>query len=258
MIAPAPVFPARAKKQANMSPLLKALRARFRTPQDCLKVLGIDERVLRSPQLAFDARSTDDPDTGALRTELEKLLCESLSGDALEKARTLLSHHLGGEEYVGPAEIAAAEEAEAEAAEDHGDDDEELKPEPEPEPETKASRRAKVSSFLKEKGSSDADLAEFWRIVDAEIDQARERRNGVVGDRQARQKLAADAAADRSFLALFPEAARFTARSALESGLESAQERESRPQVAVDHVAMGATVRGGDWLDQLTRRIGIA
>lgn len=77
--------------------LRDALRKKFRTPQDALRALGLDEFLLdvaRSKQQA--GLSRDQVDLPALRAKLEQLLCEHLSGDELEQARGLLNQHLLG------------------------------------------------------------------------------------------------------------------------------------------------------------------
>src|SRR5690349_14409653 len=62
-----------------------ALRARFKSPRDALKALGIDaEKVLRAPDLAYDARDMSGPEY--LRREDQ--IVKNLSGS--ERAREML------------------------------------------------------------------------------------------------------------------------------------------------------------------------
>jgi hypothetical protein len=87
-----------------MSPLLRALKAKYRRPREVLRALGLDQSLLNIPRLALDSANGegapgDESDPVALRIKLEKLFAESLNGHALEKARNLLEQHLGGSEY---------------------------------------------------------------------------------------------------------------------------------------------------------------
>jgi len=106
--------------------------------------LNLNPALLDLPRLAFDQALGDEPDPGDLRVKLEKILCAALSGRELEKARSLLEHHLGGGEYDG-------------AASDEDDEDE-----PVDEEELRVKRRktmARVADWLaKEKSLNDEEI----------------------------------------------------------------------------------------------------
>ncbi len=126
----------------SMSKLGIALRRRFKTPKDVLKKLGLDERLLSIPRLAFDQRNIGAIPGTSSKMELEEMLCTVLSGHELQRARDLL-HSID------------ADDGEQLGAEDDEDVDEEALR------EERRRAMARTAGFLADrKGMSEDDIAE--------------------------------------------------------------------------------------------------
>jgi hypothetical protein len=112
-----------------MNKLTRALRAKFKSPRDAIRALGLDEKLLDVPRLGLDMKMTrdepeseremawakiaehlkdkgalqdaarlfkDEPDDGRLLVELDHLLAEHLDSRTLAELQGVLGHHLGG------------------------------------------------------------------------------------------------------------------------------------------------------------------
>jgi hypothetical protein len=229
-----------------------ALRKNFSTPRAAARALGIDEKLLTLPRMALDgafkARGKDaelsgEPDLGALRVELEKLLCEHLSDHALQRARDALEQHLGGAEY----DHAAASD------EDDDEDDEQVR------------RRAdRIEDHLREHGLGEDDLEEARPYIEGAIKEEMKRRSnghdrhardrdddlprnalhGGMGGRQATaerdadRRLARDERRQRDFEKRFPEIARAAPQNRIETyGDQSPPRRLTERGIARDAAA---------------------
>ncbi len=98
-----------------MSPLLRALKAKYRRPREVLRALGLDQSLLNIPRLALD--SANGGGTSSL-AELEKLLARTFSGPQFQRAMELLNGALN-------ADMPEDDETEQEESEDENDVDEE-------------------------------------------------------------------------------------------------------------------------------------
>jgi hypothetical protein len=196
----------------KMTSLGAALRAKFRTPRDAILALGLSTDLINVKHLALDAalkrgtrgRAHDAAEgisrtaegigaaaEGELRVALEEVICEALSGQEQQRALEILAQHL-------PAGYVPREEAEDEEEADRG--------------RREASREA-MRELLKARGASDNELEELFQMIDG-LDGDLPR-NGTAGgaggrlaDKARDRRLARDAAIERDFYALFPEAAR--------------------------------------------------
>jgi hypothetical protein len=200
--------------------LMRALRAKYRTPRDVVRALGLDESLLDVKHLAFDAKpqsgrdmawstlaehvrdlatlekarrlfaKTDDD--GELLVSLDHLLAEELDGATHKRVQELIHHHLGGHKYDGAASDADEDRNAIERAVDQ------------------------VENLLGEHGLTEDDLFELRPLL---LDYARDRsrrggrdrardelpENGLTrpGGRLGQDRKSIDAA-----MRLFPEAAR--------------------------------------------------
>jgi len=196
--------------------LRDALRRKFKTPREALRALGLDEKLLDVPRLAYDgarkgrdempdeAALNNEPDPAVLRVKLEKLLCENLDGAALQTARDLLSHHLG--ELTGEYDRAASDEDDDE---DDGEESEEALR------ERRKKIMGRVADWLSERQQMsdemiERELADFPRnglehvggALDDDLAQVMEqRRRRMASDTKKRQQ---------AFDEMFPEARRLT------------------------------------------------
>jgi hypothetical protein len=210
-----------------MSPLHRALKKKFRRPQDVLVALGLDENLLRlRPKLAMDSGGEN------IKVRLEKFLCEHLQGEELEIARQML-HDL---EAPNEGDIFDSEAEQNDQDEIHRDQDEIER------------RLDRAGSQLREHGLSEADIEEALDLARHHIragDNWGPPKNATKGglggrfsERQAsdRKLMARDARDERRFLDRFPEAKRL-AGAALEGGISGSAEelmRLRRGRIATD------------------------
>jgi hypothetical protein len=184
-----------------------ALRRRFKSPRDCLRALGLDEKLLDVKRLAFDSRNIGAIPGTSSKMELEEMLCTVLSGHELQRARDLL-HSIDADDGDGEVEQPEAEDDEV--------DEQELR-------EQRRRAMAKTADFLADRKGMSADqieteLRDFprnalhggfgGRFSEGEDEDLKK----VMADHR-RRRLAGDAKRRIAFDARFPMAGRVTTGS---------------------------------------------
>lgn len=161
-----------------MSPLVRALKAKYgNDKQKVMRLLGIDAELLKNASEEGRAESSkplprDDEgrvDPVALRVKLEKLLCEHLSSEPLERARSMLEQHLGGSEY--------------DRVFDSEEDDDDKKREQDTDPKLE-----RIARFLRERGMSEDDIAQGLKLAREHMTLPRNATAGGMGGELATQE----------------------------------------------------------------------
>ena len=231
-----------------MSPLLAALKKKFRRPQDALRALGLDEDLLRLPKLAFDAHGEPEHP----KVAFEKYLAQNLQGETFVRAQQML-HSL--EDSDGKTLDDYDRACEDETDPDHHADS----PDHDRDEGHVENRLRRLAHVLREAGLGEDDVEEAVELARRDYKKnnwnlPRNATKGGIGgrfseasdhrkmSRDARKRKLGrdgrDAANKRDFYARFPQARRLTAGSQLLAGIPSGP--PDQPARGVRRIAVDA------------------
>ena len=204
-------------RNSRTSGLLAALKARFKNPKDALRALGLDENLLslkrlgldsalKRPRGARDAAKIGEVDPMELYVQLEELICKHVSTPARTEMLELVGHALGTGDYDRAYDVEAEAEDEGEAGEEESFR------------EKRKRMMQTIARFLAErKGLSEDEIAQqladfplngIQKFEAADDLEALMKERGMASNKGRDRRLAHDAAAERRFFDLFPEAKR--------------------------------------------------